>query len=71
MLHIGTLNVKALSYLSNLARVQASNFPAATTAMAVGALASGRGAPQKITFSKAIIAVPLIPVGRRALFKRS
>ena len=48
---------------------QASNFPAATTAMAAGALFTGRGAPRKSDFFAAKKAVPFFSDGRRALFE--
>ena len=48
--------------------VQASNFPAATTAMAAGALHTSRGAPRKFDVFTAKSAVPFFSYGRRALF---
>ena len=47
--------------------LQAWNYTAATTAMAVDALVTGSGAPQENTIFTAIIAVPFSPLGRRAL----
>ena len=48
---------------------QTSNFPAATTAMAAGALLTGRGAPRKSDIFAAKKAVPFFSDGRRALFE--
>ena len=44
--------------------VQASNFPAATTAMAAGALHTSRGAPRKFDVFTAKSAVPFFSYGR-------